>query len=86
MRKFNEEKDGELWKAVVLWLDGLGLQMMNAATLPQDNPAWVHKDHAAGNPTFHCESGLSLHVLAFKRALDDGWTITSVLIKDDNHD
>ena len=69
MRKFNEEKDGELWKAVVLWLDGMGLALMNAATHPSDRwPAWVHKEGSAGNPTFFCESGLSLHVLAFKRA------------------
>lgn len=78
MRRFNEEKDGELWNAVALWLDNIEV------TLPAAKPSWVHKDHSAGNPTFHCESGLSVHVLAFKRALDDGWTITSVLFKDES--
>lgn len=73
MRQFNEDKDGELWDAVIEWLYRMGVKV------PKERPLWVHKDSSAGNPTFFCAMNLSVYVLAFKRK--DEWTITSLMLK-----
>jgi hypothetical protein len=72
---FDYDKDGELWDAVVSWCHSMGVK------LPTKEPAWFHRDSAASNPTFYCAEGVSVHVLAFKRAQDDEWAITSILLK-----
>jgi len=74
MRKWNEEKDGEMWDAVVAWFNSMEI------AFPATPPTWVHKEDC-GNPTFYHSSGLMAYVLGFKRGTDNRWVFTTVRVK-----